>query len=293
MPKPYNVSPASLWVKNKDGNDVHFEDLLAAALGNVNIQVTTPPPNQIVTINSLNDASIEISRGAIEGAEPFELTGFDLSLNQTDQTVGLGELYIPPVSVATVQIVSTDAADNFTGIGAQLLRVAGLDNLNIPIEEFIAPNGVTPVVLVNQYKTLNSLQVVQSGSNNRNVGEIIATDAGTGNKLADIQENRGLGVFGHFTVPDGKIIIPSSLSVVSGKDNAQFEYQVLAILSDGTKWTIRQGVVYRTQLSENVRFSPLGLIAGQRLEFEGRSTGTDLTVSMSINGILMDDDLVL
>lgn len=94
-------------------------------------------------------------------------------LSTPEDVWSAGGLYPFPVGAAVTDIVSDNAADtNISGIGGWLASVVRLNaNLGI-ISEVVALNGLTPIVLSNQYRRIHRVIIITAGSNGSNVGTI-------------------------------------------------------------------------------------------------------------------------
>lgn len=156
-------------------------------------------------INVNNEGNLEISTGAgyisnaakglIDGTSVVNKFGFNLDVDTGSEEVvsSFGGTFNIMTTADTLDIVSDDANDNAAGTGARLLLVQGIDENFLAIEEYIAPNGLTPVTTVNSYLGVNRVYVVQTGTGQRNLGNITLDDtAGTVGVQAQIPAEKSV-----------------------------------------------------------------------------------------------------
>ncbi len=127
-------------------------------------------------------------------------------INPSVQTASLpediwenGNQYPWPAAFGPASIVSSNANDTAGGTGARAILVNGLNDQGIPVSETIALNGTSLVPLVNAYFRINSMQVVDAGSNEINFGNIDLAIFGT--TVARIFGNAGRTQMAVFTTP--------------------------------------------------------------------------------------------
>jgi len=80
-----------------------------------------------------------------------------------------------PTNVGIAHIVSSDAEDNPSGDGARLVLIGGIDDKFDAKREVITMNGTTEVLSLGQYCFVDSMIVLDAGSNGNNVGELTVT----------------------------------------------------------------------------------------------------------------------
>lgn len=92
--------------------------------------------------------------------------GVNLDVDAAEDVIVVGGDYTFPAAVLATEIVSTAAADDGdpVGTGARTVVVVGLDTDYLPISETVTLNGVTEVVLTNQYLRINRAWVATAGS---------------------------------------------------------------------------------------------------------------------------------
>ena len=90
------------------------------------------------------------------------------------------DVFFPSVAGA-IQLSSTDAADTGAGVGAQTVRVVGLDGNWDQVEETITMNGqAASLASVGTFLRVNRLEVIAAGNTNQNVGTVYCSVFGTG-----------------------------------------------------------------------------------------------------------------
>lgn len=106
----------------------------------------------------------------------------------------------PPVALATT-IVSNDIDDTAAGLGAQKIRIFGLDKDFLSVFEDVELNGTTPVLLKAQLLRVNRMEVIRAGEPlETNQGTISLSHGAT--VIAQIQPQVGRSQMAIFTVPD-------------------------------------------------------------------------------------------
>lgn len=124
-----------------------------------------------------------------------------------------GGVYAWPQTATNIQISSNEADDTLLGDGARVVRVQGLDSNFDELEEDVAMDGVTPVILANKYLRISRAFVVTSGAygtttTNSHVGTLTIEDqGGAGTTHIEIGFDGALGigqsVIARYTVPRG------------------------------------------------------------------------------------------
>jgi hypothetical protein len=122
-----------------------------------------------------------------------------------------------------VQISSSSANDTAAGTGARTVKVDGLDQEYNPISEVVTMNGQTAVALVQDFRRINSLEVVTAGSGNVNAGAIYISPSGatlssgqpsaTADRLAVINASKGKSQMAHFTIRAGHVALITGLNM--------------------------------------------------------------------------------
>lgn len=132
------------------------------------------------------------------GHNPEVLTGTD----PEDIWAGGGMYAFYPTTAQTVQAVSDSAEDGVGGTGALAIQVYGLGTDWTLQDETVVMDGVTPVVLQNQYIRMFRTVVLTAGTNDTNVGNILIGVAG-GDVGIYVAADDGQTQQGIYTVPAG------------------------------------------------------------------------------------------
>ena len=123
------------------------------------------------------------------------------SLTTTFQDVwGGGGVMVLPTGAETYELVSANANDTAAGTGARSVLVETLDASGIIQSQIVATNGGTATV-TGTHTFPRSIIVIDSGSNQTNVGDITLQVAGGGNVRSVIIADEGLSKDSHYKVP--------------------------------------------------------------------------------------------
>ena len=155
---------------------------------------------------------LAVAAGRVKGVSIVTITGRNRNLDDNAVPEALSEDGVVTraaflASAQGMQLTSNNAADNASGTGARLVLVAGLDANYDEISEVVVPNGTTPVALTNTYLRVNTMIVVQAGSNRANVGRLNLTSTGTATTMRRIIANESLDHSFLYTVPRGQQIV--------------------------------------------------------------------------------------
>jgi len=132
-------------------------------------------------------AGLSLASGRLDNAQ-LRGTGGTALVGNSYQTISAtpGIVAQPSLSGEYLKVVSTDGADTNNGgaTGARKVKIKGLDENGIEVEENLPLNGTTPVTTQFQYTSVNQFFATQMGGNNTtdaNVGDIkILTNDETG-----------------------------------------------------------------------------------------------------------------
>lgn len=131
-------------------------------------------------------------------------------------------------SAERMVLVSTDAADSQTGIGAREMLVFGVDNDWNQIFETVLMQGLTPVTTVNTFLRVNFVIITLSGNGTTvNIGRITIDAELTALATQDVVEpDEGFSCSTHYAVPRGKrILIPNLTASVKKNDEAEIRFK--------------------------------------------------------------------
>lgn len=139
------------------------------------------------TQTELVPAGLSLASGRLDNAE-LRGTGGTAVVGDTYSTIGAtpGIIAQPSLSGEYLKVVSTSGNDVNSGgsSGARKVKIKGLDENGLEVEENLPLNGTTPVTTVNQYTSVNQFFAIQMGGTNptdANAGDIkILTNDETG-----------------------------------------------------------------------------------------------------------------
>jgi hypothetical protein len=104
--------------------------------------------------------------------------GYNAAVAAGTETIWYSDTaWLPPTAARVHQIVSGDVKDDGSpaGVGAQTVRVTGINGSGLPTSEVVTMNGTTNVATVNSYLHISELRVLTVGSDLDNAGAITAT----------------------------------------------------------------------------------------------------------------------
>jgi len=166
--------------------------------------------------------ALEIPRGTVQGFSSKNVFGDSSNLDSgidTDIHDGANptddvDIWLPPTTARTHQIVSSSTSDDGApvGVGARTIRVTGLTAWTTDeVEEDIIMNGTTDVPTVNTYVIINELEVLTHGATNINVGVITATADTDGTVTAQINAGEGGTHMAIYGIPSTKAFYVTSV----------------------------------------------------------------------------------
>jgi len=163
----------------------------------------------------------DIAEGNVSGHEDFTKYGRITGVNDTlvdmwYNGTATPTLYVFPSSAIQFNVISSSAQDGVGGTGIRTLIIEGLDANYAEISETITMNGTTNVTTTKSYLRINACYAVTAGSSESAVGTItIKNTAGTVTYSA-IQIGTTVCRSLVYTVPAGKTLYLTSVTVSSG-----------------------------------------------------------------------------
>lgn len=181
--------------------------------------------NSNIKLGLIGDGKSDIETVTIQSSRIATTTktinSGDLPLNMLDQTV--------PPAATIMCVASTSASDVSGGVGAEVIRISGLNASYNPITEYVVLNGQTDVNTVNSYLRINELLVTLSnnGANTSfNVGTISLNESGheTGGLpdtevYATIESLHNKSTLGIYTVKAGYSFLSTHYKVTADTGN--------------------------------------------------------------------------
>ena len=128
--------------------------------------------------------------------------GFNTTISTTQETVwDAGGIYSYPSAAGSVDVISTSAADDIDGTGAQKITLEGLDANYLPKTLEVDMDGTSNTVVASTFIRVFRAYVSQAGSSEVNAGDITLSINGT--TVAQISANQGQTLMAVYTVPAG------------------------------------------------------------------------------------------
>lgn len=106
---------------------------------------------------------------------------FDIDTGSTPETIWAHGGVFPFIDTGIpMDLVSSQAADDIAGTGAQKARLTyyTTDNTEVTVDKDL--DGITPVQVDDDLKICTRIEIIQTGSGNTNAGEINLVDRATG-----------------------------------------------------------------------------------------------------------------
>lgn len=161
------------------------------------------------------DFFYEVAKGKVVGHKAIIVSGHNDDIDSADEEdlwEGGGHLTLLS-GAQTMNIKSSNVADDDGVSGANTVLIQGLDNDYNEISETITMNGTTDVLTTNAYRRVRSLTVRTVGedlggdhedlSGKSNVGNITATSSVSAKLQCQIDIDNGVSNNIHYTVPAG------------------------------------------------------------------------------------------
>lgn len=165
----------------------------------------------------------DIAEGNIANHTPYAKLGYNGDVGATEEditTQGGTYPWIPAGGIA-LEVVSSNANDTLAGSGVQKVKVTYLDTDYSQQTQILDMAGLTPVPLTDTtILRVNSIRATQVGANGVAAGDIIVRNVGGATIYRQIATGytRGRGLT--YTVPLGKTLYLTSISVSSGYTTA-------------------------------------------------------------------------
>lgn len=165
----------------------------------------------------------DIAEGNVSNHTPWYKLGYNGDVGATEEDIITQGGVYPWIAAGGIalDVVSTSSADTLAGTGVQKVRVSYLDADYSEKSEVIDMAGQTPVPLTDTtILRVNGLRAVQVGSGGVAAGDITVEVVGGATVYRSIATGftRGRGLT--YTVPLGKTLYITSISVASGYTTA-------------------------------------------------------------------------
>jgi len=161
--------------------------------------------------------------GQVYGVSHFMLRGYNGATTTTAEVVWpeSATYTFLAANMTTPKISSSDTNDAAAGSGARTVYITGVDANYAAQSETLTLNGQTGVALVNNYMTINSMEVLTAGSGGVNAGNIyVGTGTITAGKPAVVHSilstvNPNVAVSYIYAVPANKTLLIIDLTAGS------------------------------------------------------------------------------
>jgi len=178
----------------------------------------------------------EVARGEISGQSLFRMFGRNIDVDTSLIDIGMEDTtFVWPTVAATLEAISSSAADDIAGVGARVITVTGLDANFVEKTEDINMNGTSVTTATTKlFVRVNRVEVKESGTYadtnlGSNTGDITLRVSGGGATLGFISNNPsgvGFNQDFKFTIPTGfnGVVIGASVNLDANKIAKLFIY---------------------------------------------------------------------
>lgn len=228
----------------------------------------------------------EAAMGRREGVTTWNKFGFNADIDTGTETIwSVGGVFTPLASASTLTVVSTDAADDSAGTGAQSIIIYGVDANREAITEVVTMDGTSSVVTTNTFFGVNRAAIYLAGTGQVNAGDINITATTGGATQTQIPAGLGTTQHGFFFVQAGHTALMDWLLIninkISGGASPRVTVKAwVTSLVSGAKYEVFRHVV-DTAVENTIELRPSQpFIVGEKslISFEA-TTNTDNTVA--------------
>lgn len=161
-----------------------------------------------------------LAEGDISGHSPFTKYGKCTVANTAMEIWESNAAYVFPVSAGKLDITSTDNVDDKAGgAGALKVKINGLNGSNADTTEEVTLNGTTIVQTSASFLRVNKMWVSSAGANGVPTGTLAAKVAAGATVYAQISPGYTQSRQMIYSVPSGKSLYITSLTVTTGVGN--------------------------------------------------------------------------
>lgn len=174
----------------------------------------------------INDFSLDLARKHVDGKRAFFFFGRNPTVGTTyEDIVPFGGDITWLTAGTIIEVLSSNAADTSAGTGARSVEIHGLGIGGEDQEEIIDMNGTDAVQSVLKYTRVNRIHLQEVGTyGGAHEGDITLRVTGAGATLAlmtgdegavnvSAQYGAGEGFGGHYSVPLGKVLYVSGITI--------------------------------------------------------------------------------
>jgi hypothetical protein len=153
---------------------------------------------------SNTDYYLEVAKGNIAGSSLEVIRGHKSDIDSADGPEDIWEesgniTYL--TTSETMDISSTDVADDSGGTGLETVFISGVDNTGAFLSETVTLNGTANVLTVGSYLRVNTMAGLAVGSGGTNAGVITATASTAATVQNRMDAGEGVSQSSHYTIP--------------------------------------------------------------------------------------------
>ena len=222
----------------------------------------------------MNIGSVQAAKGAY-GPAIYKF-GFNSAISTSEETVWDGGGIYSYISTAgSVSVISSDAADDIDGTGAQKITIQGLDANWLPKSLEVDMNGTSETTVASTFIRVFRAFVTQAGSGEVNAGDITLSIGGI--TVAKISADMGQTLMAVYTVPAGFTAYITQWSFSSGasSSNKYLDGRLIVRKNAGIIQTKARATVQNTAFVQDL---PKATVVSEKDDIEVRavtSSGTD------------------
>lgn len=248
-------------------------------------------------LGGLWDVNYEIARGRLPGWTTWNKFGYNADIDTTTDpeiVAAFGGTFSPLTTAYTLDVASSSAEDGAgSGTGASSLQIIGIGDGYIEQSETVNLNGTGTVVTSNTWLGVNRVQVLSSGSNNANVGNITLSATTEGSTQAYIPAGESVTQQAIFHVPANKVFLADWLwlnaNKLSGGGTPRVTIKAFAYAdATTTNYEVFREVIDTSAENTIVLNPSQPFIIGQKqtLYFTAETTVNDTIVNIRFSGVL-------
>ena len=165
------------------------------------------------------DFTSEVALGRRQGWSTWNKFGFNLDVDSGSEEIlaSFGGTFSIMSSADTLEVVSTNAADDDGGTGVNSIVLYGIDENRDEKIEVVTMNGTSAVTTSNQWLGVNRVAVFLSGSGQTNAGTINVTVTTGGAQQAQMPQGQGVTQQCIFFVPQNHNFLMSYIRLNANK----------------------------------------------------------------------------
>ena len=212
----------------------------------------------------------DISEGNVSDHEALRRFGHNESVGTAWESVNHhGGLATYLSSAERLQIASSDVKDDVVGVGARTLRISGLDGDYTEISETVDLDGTTNVLTDSSFLRVHTLTVLSVGSENKNAGDITASNNADSAVLMLLGEEENESLCACYTVPaDHTAYVVQAMATEASSKGSEFGFFVKPF---GGLWYMKRTIVL---LDSNIVLPmPVPMKLTEKTDIEIRARG--------------------